>query len=57
MKLSILVTSQTRPEELFRFFESINNQRELDFSNLQIIFVDQGSLSKTLQVLSISASK
>lgn len=43
MKLSILVTSQTRPEELFRFFESINNQRELDFSNLQIIFVDQGS--------------
>lgn len=42
MLLSIIVTSQDRPKELKRYFETINKQKNINFSNLQIIFVDQG---------------
>lgn len=41
MKFTIIITSQSRPKELERFFQSINNQKDFDLSSLQIIFVDQ----------------
>ena len=57
MNLSILVTSQTRQKDLSRFFESINNQRKIDFSNLQIVFVDQGANYDCFNILNPSINK
>ena len=42
IRLSIIITSQHRPVELQRFFRSLNAQSDIDFSVLQIIFVEQG---------------
>lgn len=38
---SLIQTSQNRREDLRRFVKSLNGQEDFDFSQLQIIFVDQ----------------
>lgn len=43
MKMTLVLTSQNRTEELRRFVCSLNNQKDIDFSQLQLIFVDQGN--------------
>lgn len=40
--LSLVQTSQNRQIELERFVNSLNNQVNIDFSNIQLIFIDQG---------------
>ena len=42
-KLSIIITSINRFDELKRFVDSLNNQVEVDFSLFQLIFIDQGN--------------
>lgn len=41
--LSLIQTSQNRRKELLRFIDSLNNQENIDFSNIQLIFLDQDS--------------
>lgn len=40
--LSLVQTSQNRRQELIRFINSLNNQIGIDFSQIQLIFIDQG---------------
>ena len=40
--LSLIMTSQNRRMELIRYVESLNNQVNVNFKTLQLIFVDQG---------------
>lgn len=40
--LSLVQTSQNRQMELERFVKNLNNQVNIDFSNIQLIFIDQG---------------
>lgn len=42
IKLSLIQTSQNRRMELERFVNSLNRQEGIDFSTIQLIFVDQG---------------
>ena len=42
MLLTLIQTSQNRKKELARFIESVNKQKNVDFSRLQLIFIDQG---------------
>ena len=42
MKISIITSSINRKNELLRFCCSINNQKNIELSNIQFIFVDQG---------------
>lgn len=42
MMLSLVQTSQNRRQELIRFINSLNNQISIDFSQIQLIFIDQG---------------
>lgn len=41
--MSLIQTSQNRRKELTRFVGSLNNQENIDFSQIQLIFIDQGS--------------
>ena len=41
MLLSLIQTSQNRKKELVRFVESLNQQENIDFAQLQLIFIDQ----------------
>lgn len=41
MKISLIQTSQNRKSELVRFVKSLNEQVGIDFSQVQLIFVDQ----------------
>lgn len=41
--LSLIQTSQNRQNELIRFIDSLNNQENIEFSKIQLIFIDQGS--------------
>lgn len=43
--LSLIMTSQNRRMELIRYVESLNNQVNVNFKTLQLIFVDQGDNS------------
>ena len=43
MLLSLIQTSQNRKKELERFVESVNKQQNIDFAQLQLIFIDQGN--------------
>ena len=43
MMLSLVQTSQNRRQELIRFINSLNNQIGIDFSQIQLIFIDQGN--------------
>ena len=43
MKLSLIQTSINRKEELSRFVDSLNSQINIDFSNIEYVFVDQGN--------------
>lgn len=40
--LTLIQTSQDRKIELERFIHSLNSQQDIDFNNLQLIFIDQG---------------
>jgi len=40
---SLIQTSQDRKSQLKRFVESLNNQFNIDFSSIQLIFIDQGN--------------
>lgn len=51
MKITIIVTTQNRVREIIRFFESINYQKDIDFNNIQVIFVDQGNCKKCIESL------
>ena len=51
MTLSIIITSQNRLKELSRFFESVNQQRGISLTEIQIIFVDQDSNKSAFDVL------
>ena len=42
MILSLIQTSQNRNKELARFVDSLNKQQDVDFAQLQLIFIDQG---------------
>ena len=42
MLLSMIQTSQNRIKELERFVDSLNKQQNVDFAQLQLIFIDQG---------------
>ncbi len=41
IRLSLIQTSQNRRKEIARFIDSLNNQININFSELQLIFVDQ----------------
>lgn len=41
--ISLVQTSQNRRQELIRFINSLNNQIGIDFSQIQLIFIDQGN--------------
>lgn len=41
--ISLIQTSQDRIPQLRRFVESLNNQLNIDFSSIQLIFIDQGN--------------
>lgn len=47
--LSLIMTSQNRRMELIRYPESLNNQVNVNFDTLQLIFVDQGENSFLLE--------
>lgn len=40
--ISLIQTSQNRIEDLQRYVESLNSQVNIDFSQVQLVFVDQG---------------
>lgn len=50
MGISIITTSINRKSELKRFFKSINQQKNIDFSQVQLIFVDQGDNEDLLSI-------
>lgn len=41
--LSLIQTSRDRRSELIRFIASLNSQKDIDFKELQFIFIDQGN--------------
>lgn len=51
MLLSLIQTSQNRKKELERFVNSVNKQQDIDFAQLQIIFVDQGNNKDVFNLL------
>lgn len=42
-KLALIQTCGYRQNELIRFLKSLNSQKDLDFSTIQYIFIDQGN--------------
>lgn len=51
MEITIIVTTQNRVNEIIRFFKSINYQKNVNFNNIQLIFVDQGNCEKCIKLL------
>lgn len=49
--LSLIQTSFNRIFELYRFVESLNAQENIDFSKIQLIFVDQGDCKEAFKNL------
>ena len=49
--ISLVQTSQNRVKELLRFVESLNAQENIDFSKIQLIFVDQGDCKESFKNL------
>lgn len=49
--ISLVQTSQNRVKELLRYVESLNAQENIDFSKIQLIFVDQGDSKEALKNL------
>lgn len=49
--ISLLQTSQNRVDELARFVKTLNSQIDVDFSQIQLIFVDQGDCKAAFQSL------
>lgn len=49
--ISLVQTSQNRISELYRFVESLNAQIDIDFSQIQLIFVDQGDCKEAFKNL------
>lgn len=47
--ITLVQTSQTRRDELIRFIESLNAQINIEFSQVQYIFVDQGNNKDILE--------
>lgn len=41
--LSLIQTSQNRKKELERFIQSLNSQQNINFEDIQLIFIDQGN--------------
>lgn len=44
--ITLIQTSQNRKDELTKFIHSLNNQNNINFSSIQLIFIDQGNNSK-----------
>ena len=44
IRLSLIQTSRDRAFDLEYFVDTLNKQQDLDFSEIQLIFVDQGNL-------------
>ena len=51
MLLSLILTSQNRFDEINRFVQSLNAQKGIDFSMVQLIFVDQGHNRQAFKML------
>lgn len=51
MRISLIQTSQDRRHELARFVASLNGQTGIDFSLLQLVFVDQGDNADLFRAL------
>lgn len=51
IKLSMVMTSRSRREEIKRYIDSLNRQSEEVFKFLQLIFVDQGDNKNLFEVL------
>ena len=51
MGISIITTSINRKQELARFCNSINEQRGINYEDIQLIFVDQGDNKNVLNTL------
>ncbi len=51
MKISLIQTSQNRKNELARFVKSLNGQVGIDFSQVQLIFVDQEDNREVFDIL------
>ena len=49
--ISLVQTSQNRVKELLRYVESLNAQENIDFSKIQLIFVDQGDCKEAFKNL------
>ena len=49
--ISLIQTSQNRVKELLRFVESLNAQENIDFSEILLIFVDQGDCKEAFKNL------
>lgn len=49
--ISLVQTSQYRVKELLRYIESLNAQENIDFSKIQLIFVDQGDCKEAFKNL------
>ena len=51
IKVSLIQTSQNRRKELVRFVDSLNKQRNVDFAQLQLIFIDQEDNKDAFELL------
>lgn len=49
--ISLIITSQKRYRALLRFVESLNAQKDIAFSDVQLIFIDQGDNGKAFEEL------
>lgn len=49
--LTLIQTSQDRKEELTRFIMSLNDQVNIEFNQIQLIFIDQGDNRETFKEL------
>lgn len=49
--ISLIQTSQNRIEDLQRYVNSLNAQENIDFSQIQLIFVDQGNCKEAFKEL------
>lgn len=54
MKLSMIQTSRDRFEDLCRYVATLNSQIDIDFHDIELIFVDQGENQKAFENLNKS---
>ena len=56
VRITLIQTSQGRNKELKRFVESLNSQLSIDFSQVQLIFLDQADSREIFKILNNNSS-